>query len=41
MLLGAIALIFTVLMEGCGTISGIGQDLTQASDGIREAMAEN
>lgn len=40
MLLGAIALFFTLMMEGCGTVRGIGDDIMRASDGIRDAMAE-
>lgn len=41
MVLGGYALAWMVLATGCGTVSGIGSDLMQASDGMRKAMTQD
>jgi len=38
MILGGVALVALSALPGCGTVSGIGRDLMQASDGMRDAM---
>ena len=41
MVLGAFAALFVVTISGCGTVSGIGRDLMQVSDGVRSAMTQD